>query len=748
MAAFISKKNSLLIFIGALCTAALTVLLLQYLLSGPKLGPHYDFLLGCRSDPPIAREFLLIDTDDIMEPGTAAQVLLTLIEMDAETLVIETPVLGAAAGRISSEEEIRYRFDEEFTLLGRNIQNLFEAIRVGSVPPQESEKYVGELVELSLRGKDRLTSALVHKDEAGMVRMEQAAAAFGKVRKAGDLRLSMALDTPWYSKPLPDWDGKLRRISPVLSGTEHVVYAALKGREETIIPLDRSGAILIEPPRNGAAFRRIPLELFLKYEELDHALERLLREADSRGIYSEIEPENSPVFLFEYALSLRDDILEFPGGGKKADWVHARSEYFARLEDFLSGPSEAKLAAGYEDLIAAEASADIAQLTGLRDGLIRCFETIRESYQELRDLRLYLKDALDSSFIILGPDFSAGQPENRALSPAEVSVVLANTILGGRAINPGQISSILFWSLLAVVVCLLIISRLEPLAALITGLMLSLLAGTVFSWSFIVSGYWIDPLIPLTGSLAGTLFVFSVSQGVRSRFARHFRLAYGPSVSKACLKQLIRTGRPLTSELINSRVVVIAVRKPELLAQEDRGNPLAGAEAVYAFREEVSRFFKKAGGAIVGCDGDLVLGCFGSPLERIALGGMKAAPSSGADPYAYYTQIPAVRASSFIAEVLAGTATADTATDTTSWHFGIDIGECSFRYLPISGYSAFGRPVVRARILSSLAPRYNVQVVVSAAVSESLSDMPVRRLNVLKEQDGSGGEAFYQLVMK
>jgi hypothetical protein len=56
--------------------------------------------------------------------------------------------------------------------------------------------------------------------------------------------------------------------------------------------------------------------------------------------------------------------------------------------------------------------------------------------------------------------------------------------------------------------------------------------------------------------------------------------------------------------------------------------------------------------------------------------------------------------------------------------------------------------VVRSRILSSLAPRYNVQVGVSAAVSESLPDMPVRKLNILREGDGSGGEAFYQLVVK
>jgi class 3 adenylate cyclase len=813
MAAFITRKKSLLIFLSALYIASGVSILLHFLLLGPKLGPHYDFLMSRRTAPAVSRELLLIDTDDIMEGGAAVQVLLTLIEMDAAALVIETPVLGISAGRIS-EDEIWYRFDEEYTLLGRNIRNLFEAIRIGSVSPLDSEKYVEELVELSLRGKDRLASALVHQDEAGMALMDKSVAAFGKVWRAGDLR-PVDMDTPWYSKPRPDWDGTLRRISPVLSAgneaeqtvhtTEHVIYAALKSLfpelyseytefgpvlvcrgarngEDSIIPLDRSGAILIEQPEH-IAFRRLPLELFLKYEEMDRTLQRLLREADSIGIYSGINPENSPVFLFEYTQSLKDEMLEAPDPSSKTDWIHARSEYFSGLDDFLSGPVETNLVTGYEELIASEQleEEEIARLTALRDELIRHFVTIRENYYELRDLRLSLKENLDSSFVILGPapaGSSGGEirpaesaspsartiPEgvesagffkvsgNREPAATEVSAVLANTILSGRAIDPGQTRYVLFWSLLAVVVCLLIIFRLRSFAALVTGLVLSILIGAGFSWDFIISGYWIDPLIPLSGSLAGTLVVFSASQVIIRREGRRFLLAYGPYVSSSCLKQLIRRGRPLTTELIRVKAAVIAVRKIELLPQEDRGNPLAGAQAAEIFREEISRFFKKAGGIIIGCDGDLVLGCFGSPLERIALGGMKADPSSGADPYARNTQTPAARASAFIAEVLAdpgaGTNGGAIRADTSSWCFGVDSGECAFGYMPVSGYSAFGRPVVRSRILSSLAPRYNVQVVVSAAVNESLPDIPVRKLNILKEQDGSEGEAFYQLVMK
>jgi class 3 adenylate cyclase len=390
---------------------------------------------------------------------------------------------------------------------------------------------------------------------------------------------------------------------------------------------------------------------------------------------------------------------------------------------------------GYEELIAAEMLGDegTARLTGFRDDLIRSFSGIRAAYQALRDLRLLLEGTLAASFAILGPEKAPG-----ALSTAEVSAALANTILSGRAITPGQYRDILFWSLPAVLLGVLIIFRLRPFTALVTGLGLSVILGAAFSWNFILNGYWIDPLIPAAGCLMGTLVIFIISLMIIRRGARRFQLAYGPYVGKPCLKQLIRTGRPLPGELIRAGAAVIAVRKAELLSREDRGNSLAGAQAAEAFREEVSRLFRKAGGVIIGCDGDLVLACFGSPLERIALGGLR---KESTDPYTRHSRTPTVRAAEFITELLAASA------GTASWRFGVDTGECAFGYMPVSGYSAFGRPVVRSRILSSLTIRYNAQVIVSAAVSESLPDIPVRKLNILKENDGREGEAFYQLII-
>jgi class 3 adenylate cyclase len=169
---------------------------------------------------------------------------------------------------------------------------------------------------------------------------------------------------------------------------------------------------------------------------------------------------------------------------------------------------------------------------------------------------------------------------------------------------------------------------------------------------------------------------------------------------------------------------------------EDKG----GAPAAARFRAAAADLFKKAGAVIVGADGDLVLAAFGSPLERIALEGLKSESAYKDDPLYRGPHNPAARAAGFIIDLLTGNQY------TRAWRFGVDTGECAFTWSGLAGYGAFGRPVVRARVLSSLASRYKTQVLITASVSEGLRDIPARKLNILSSR--SGKEFFYELPIK
>jgi hypothetical protein len=746
MPAFITRKKFFLILGAALCAVLGAGFLLTCLFEGPRLGFYYDFLRSRRPAPPLAREILLIDTGEMVEPLSVVSVLNAMIEMDATALIIETPVLGFSSIKTGDIEEIRYRFDEEFSLLGRNIRNLFEAIRLGSIPPAESARYVGELIELTERGKERLSSALVRQDEGGSERLEKIQAAAGNVFKAGDLHNRPWLDSPWYSKPIPDKDGIVRRLFPVLSeregANEQVIYAGLKGRwreslleygeygpvlvnrtgeGETRFPMDRNGGILMEKYGKNSAFRRIPLSLFADYEETDRALLRLLKEAEAQGIYSEVLPERMPGILCEYAQALREDFLETPEPENRRAWIEARKDYLKSLDDFLYGPSEMTLVSGYEELIASGELGEqgIARITALRDELIRCFVNLRFSYQELMELRNLLAEALEASFCIMGA------PGEDGLNPAdaEVSAILANTLLTGSFIRPGEDRYILFWTFFFSLPALLALTRFRFLPGLVMTLVFSTVIAAGFSWYFILSAYWIDPVIPSLTAFTGMGMYILLSFIVNQRGAGHFRLAYGPHVSKPGLKQLIRSGRPRIDERITAAAAVIAVKNPALLAREDRGDLARGNAEARAYRERISAIFKKSGAAVLGGEGDTVYACFGSPLEQVYQNGGH----------------PAAKAGSFIAELLKEKSPAN------DWYFGIAYGECCFFWEAGRGYTAFGRPMVRSRLLAGLNKRFGTHALISDPVREHLT-LPVRRLQSLGEKEG-GREAFYEIII-
>jgi class 3 adenylate cyclase len=742
MAAHKTHRKNFLRFLLSLGVAVATGALLCRLLAGPRLGAVYDVLLLYRPAPAVSRELVILEAgagDSFLDPTAAARAALALTEFDAQALAVQPPVLGVSAGgdpggeppgRTSAggglrEDELLSRFDEEFTLLARNIDNLFQAIRLGSVNPEEAEQYVGDLIGLSKQGKDRLLAALVREDGEGMRQWREAAAAFGAVWEAGG--------TGRYFRPQRDPDGTLRRVvlHPEDAGErEHPVYAMLSSRPEAL-PLDAQGALLLDSPRDIQDFTRLPLTVFSAYEQAGTELLKTLEAAEGRGYFAALDPERYPTLIRSYADSLLEDLLDRPGPTRRAQWREARALYVQSLEDFFNGPSEANLVDGYERFIALEEfeTREFLDLIAQRDRVIRDFAELREAYHTFRELRARLAETLGNAFCILG----SGEE-------VETAAVLANSILTGQGIIPLETQYILAWAFLAALITVFCIRRQRPLGTMILGLTLSLLAGSLCSLSFIFTSYWLDPLIPLGAALGGTLASACLALGEKRRAAAGFRRAYGAAIGAPYLKRVIRAGQPQPGETITAKAALVAVRQSELLTMEDSSAPPAGARQIRAFREEAARAFKKAGGALVGADGDLVLIAFGSPLERSGMARMKTEPPYEDDALAHSSHSPAAKAVGFILDLLAGLP------ETFPWRFGIDTGECAFTYSPLSGYGAFGHPVVRARILSSLTARYKARILVSAPVNEKLDGLLIRKLDTLTGLTGLRREAFYEIL--
>jgi hypothetical protein len=651
-----------------------------------------------------------------------------MTEMNAETLVIQAPVsdapLSPGLSPLSGDlhDQLRPRFDSEFSLVERNIRNLFEAIRLGFIMPSDTERYVGELVSITMRGKDRLLRALRPSDRSERSPLERVMAVFGRAWAPGpDL----------YYSALPDGDGKIRRVLPAQGQAEHIVYAALKDslppNRDFSLARDDQGALIVVPPEGD--FRRLPLAAFLEHEETGAELYRLLAGAENRGIYAGLNPEAYPGYLYDHARNLRDELERDPSEERKTRWLIAREGYFHSLDAFFNGPSEARLVEGYEGLLASE-SLDvegIRRITALRNELILTFRNLRESYARLMAQRSALAKELSNAFCIMG----APGPE------LENSAVLANALLAGAWVVPGSDRDVLLLAGAGVLVILAGLCFLGPWVSLGLGLLLSAIPGAAFSSVFILRGSWMDPLIPLSAAISGVLCSCAFAFLSKCRSAACFRSAYGPRMGKAFLRRLIRAGRPLPGETVTVNAALVAIRDGNLSGIENRRSPQESAAAVAEFRAEALRLFCDAGAVMTGLEGDMAVFALGSPLERQAL---KTMP--GGRPYAdgdAAPQSPGPRAAALALDILKNAPRAG------SWRCAIDTGECGFSWSAASGYTASGRAAITARLLSGLCSRYKTRLMVSSRVAGSLGDIPVKKLGVLVDQSSGSREEFYGL---
>jgi class 3 adenylate cyclase len=715
---------------------------------------------------------------DFIDPSSLTAILMALAEHDVRGTALQTPVLGVSPDKSQMEIELSDRLDEEFTLLTQNIRNLFQGLLMGSISPDEAEQYVDGLIGLTERGKERLLSVLAQEDNmAEMKRIERAAAVLGAVWEAEDVYFSSGA-SGLYSRLSLDPDGVFRRIYPRRSdNSEHVVYAMMnryfgpsdieplgdrlllrfKGEGfSRDIALDSRGAVLTELPRGDEDFKRLTPRDFAEYERVDRELTLFLDTMRERGYFIYLTPEAYPTILYTYSHTLREELLGNAEDNRveylKTRWLDTRTEYLRSLENFAAGTSEMNLVMSYEERIAAKdlEPDELRRLVSLRDDLIGAFAEFRKKYDEFLRIRSSLSAALAGSFCILGPgpfpladSSGAGPghflswvfpPESRGHVPSatEVSALLANAILSGRVIIFPAGRSILHCSLFTVLLILFLIRRMRPILTLAAGLSMTLLAGAMFSGGFILTRYWFDPLIPTGSAAAGVLssfmYTFSMKRRDRAVILRMYSGAAGP----AYLKRLIRAGRPLAGETLRTRAAIVAIRKRKLLSTGTGGNdPQDNAGEIRAFREKAALYIKNAGGVIVGIEGDGVLFAFGSPLERIA--------QEGVPDQDHHS--PEARAIRFIRNLLRKVPEA------AAWRFGIDAGDCAFGYSELSGYAAFGLPVVYARILSGLAARYHAHILVTARVTNGLNGLPTRKLDAIANIAGKEKETFYEILI-
>jgi hypothetical protein len=129
---------------------------------------------------------------------------------------------------------------------------------------------------------------------------------------------------------------------------------------------------------------------------------------------------------------------------------------------------------------------------------------------------------------------------------------------------------------------------------------------------------------------------------------------------------------------------------------------------------------------------------FGSPPERVYLNRTKYEVPYEDEINARSNNTPALKAVGAVMDLAPQSSK-------ENWYFGIDTGECAFTLTEPGAYAAFGSPVIRSKLLASIAPRYKSRILATSAVIEEIDGVISQKLGMLNEKNG-GREAFYKLL--
>ncbi len=570
---FVIRMNQLLRILFALVVSVALSLLPGGDTPSPE-GVYFDALMRVREAPPVARELLLIESperDPSLPPPI--EVIWTLAELGAERALLPSAWLGRdgsaspeAAGPEPATRDsaipsgVDSRLDEEFNLIDENVAELFEAIRLGSIRPEDADRFVAQLRRLVADSEARIREELQRSSDSAALSVERMIEVFSGDRLGTELS-RMGISLPEFSSAL---------AVPLGPGD---------GRE---LP-----------------FRRLPYASLTRYIFLVNRLETGLSALDEAGYFEDIDPRSRPGIMGDHVESLREAFYRRPTEDRATAWRETADGYFTAVATLLSEEREARLV---EQLVRQPGTADggelqeerTAQIGAMTQELSTAFAALREDYVSVMALRNEIAGAVGGSFVI----FEDAVGDGRAVA---LNSVLVDTYL----MAPIGWKRVLLLTAAGLLVALI----LAPFhaATAIAVLPAALLAGAgIFPALFLSADIWIDPAsiaTVLIGSavaviLGALLSQWSVERALTGRAADR--------LPRPLLKRTLRRGG-IPKGTRGRRRAVVVVMEP------DTGPDGGEATETESFHRAISRRIRTLGGTVLGEEGNTVIACFETP---------------------------------------------------------------------------------------------------------------------------------------
>lgn len=639
-------------------------------------GAYFDALMEMREPIPVAHELLLVESAASSRLGSRelappTEAIWAVAELGAERVLLPPSWLGAAGSELSTADaasRLSARLEEEFALIDENVAELFEAIRIGSIKPEEADRFVAQLRRLIGKSQESIQEELRHQSDGSAVSVADMLRAFGSDRLGTELS-SLGLSLPDYSSAAP----------------------------VPVAPEDDQGNL---------AFRSLPYASLNRYVSLADRLRARLSVLEEAGVFDQTDPQNRPSIMVDRILSLREELYEAPSEDRAAAWREAADQYYETVARLIDEETEARL---LDRLGSLEEEEDLkeesaAQIRELRGELSDTFAAVRSEYASVATLRSELAGIVGGSFVIIGdgeateenPARSVGWPFPTKPTEAEVRAVVANSLLVEKhLLAPTNWYRTLLLTAAGLLVAMLLSLFSPPRAAALSPAVVLLVAG-IFPVLFLLADIWVNPIAVLS-VLAGA----TIASALTALFSQWSveRVLTGRAADRLpprLLRQTLRRGA-LQKNGGRQRQAAVVVVAPQLSPDAaGLSKQRHSVEELALFHKEISKRIRRLDGIVIGEEGTNVLAAFTAPAQRSVI---RDNQRDAADRRLAQDACGAVR------ELLSASLPGGVRV-----RCGVDLGELTFYLSPIGGYRAAGPAMTYARRLCSLARKHRRRV--------------------------------------
>lgn len=678
---FVARLTPVLRILSATAISFILALLPGDTIPSPK-GAYFDSLMEVREPIPVARELLIVEPAASSrsangEDTSPAEAVWAVAELGAERVLLPPSWLERDGSGLSTSERVSRlttRLEEEFDLIDENVAELFEAIRIGSIEPEEADRFVAELRRLIANSRYRIQEELRSSSDASIASVAEMIEVFGNGRLGTELS-ELELSLPDYPSAMP-------------------------------IP------VAPEDDRGDLALRRLPYSSLSRYLSLARQLSTQLSGLEEAGVFDQTDPQKRPSIMADHVRTVRKELYAAPSESRAEAWRDAVKEYFETIAELIDEETEARLLDRLgileEENPTDESAANIREM---REELENTFANLRSEYATVVALRGELAETIEGSLVIFGDGETRRYASARhtawpfQIEPTEAEgrAVMANSVLVEEyLLAPDgwhRISLLTAAGLLIAV----ILSLVSPARAVALSPAVLILVAGIFPGLFLMADVWIDPTAiatVLAGATVASLLAALISQWCVER-AVTGRAAY--RLPPRLLRQSFHRGTLPESAGRRRRSIVVVVAPENEPDEATFSVHREGSIALASFHKEISRRIRKLGGVVLGEEGTTVLSVFAAPGTTGETG-----ESQGDVPNVRLARDACEAAKALLSASLPGG---------VAVRCGVDVGGLTFYTSPIGGYRAAGPAITYARRLCGLAHKHRRAALFGAGVA-------------------------------